>query len=496
MRPIHVSTAQTTAAVYVRVSTEEQALGGVSLDMQERVCRAEAKRLGHRAVLYRDEGYTATHTRRPALQQLLLELATHECIIIWKFDRLCRNPRDWEQLLAALEESDTGLVSASEHADLSTPWGRAMLRIMAVFAGLFVEQLRENVAGAMEQVAQEGRKPGGDIYGYVSREGCLVIDPTEAAIVRELYERVGAGESYRGIAESLNARGVVGKRGGTMWRAARIREIVRNPVYIGQFRWKGAVRLGAHEAIVDGPTWERAQAVVSQRAYHRGAGRRHYTPLFRCGHCGGPIGAHHARIKAAGGATRQLAQLRCRDDLYLPVAQRHPRIVVAQQKAMAVVWRQTRLLLDGSDFAAAVSAVRLNDEGDARGDLHTRLAQLDHQRMVNLQAARQGSITLDELQRENAPLMTERDRLLREVETAPRSGIWDDLARLSGEGLIASAQELPVEQQVTFLGSLYDRIDLFGDHLVFRYPADALPACERPLPGYYSPRRGLTALGF
>jgi len=490
--------AQPSAAVYVRVSTEEQALGGVSLDMQERVCRAEAERLGHTPVLYRDEGYTATNTRRPAYQELIPRIPEHECIIIWRFDRICRSPRDWEQLLAMLEEADTGLVSATEHADMSTPWGRAMLRIMAVFAGLFVEQVQENVRGAMDQIAQEGRKPAGTCYGYVRENKHLVLDEGEAAIVREIFRRLADSETYTGIARDLNGRGVPRKNGGVAWRPTIIRDMAKNPIYIGQFRWKGEWLEGTHEPLVDQQTWDRVRQVVTQRAFRRGAGRRHYTPLLRCGYCGSPIRATHTRVKSRGGTTQRYTAYRCRHNWTLALVDRHIALHVGEPKLVAVIYRHTELLLRDGDFAAAVTAARAEESpGERPDDVRRRLDELDRRRLINLEAARQGSITLSELQSENAPLMAERDRLLAHIETpADHSGIWQDLAGLSREDVIASAQELPVEQQLLFLSALYDHIDLFKERVVFHYVGDALPPAERPLPAYYRPGTSATDLGF
>ena len=116
------------AAIYLRVSTDEQTKYGESLAVQEERCRARVLSTGGAPVeIYRDDGYTAANTDRPAYQRMLNDLRTGKInqVVISKLDRISRSVRDFVNLCDEVEKLGGSIVSVSEDINTATAAGRA-----------------------------------------------------------------------------------------------------------------------------------------------------------------------------------------------------------------------------------------------------------------------------------------------------------------------------------------------------------------------------------
>lgn len=254
----------TAAAGYVRVSTEEQATHGFGLEAQRRAIEAFAESQGYELVAIASDPAVSGATRpaeRPGFNELL-DLAgagRFSILLVWKFDRLAR--QIVYSVVAANDLSEQhGVVvrSVTEPIDTSTPMGRT---IFAVLAGM-AEQERQAItertfAGRREKAGKGGFAGGATPYGYRrDREGGLVVDGSEASIVRRIFALRNERLPYKMIARKLNSEGARTRRG-KVWRDTGIAYILDNPKYQGHveylFRWGGAeshvLREGQHEAI-------------------------------------------------------------------------------------------------------------------------------------------------------------------------------------------------------------------------------------------------------
>jgi len=258
---------ETRVAVYTRVSTEDQAKEGFSLDAQRERLEAYCKARGwSMARGYVDDGHSGRDTRRPAYQQMMAERDTWDTLLVIKMDRIHRNSRNFMEMMENLQEWGKNFVSATESFDTSTAMGRFVMDIIQRIAQLESEQIGERVYMGMSQKARTG--PGilgfNIPFGYAVREGTLVPEPTEASVVREVFDRCLAGETTERIAEVLNTRAVPAKRGGR-WTHARILYILHNPLYAGHLRWDGITRPADHPAIVTRTVFNRAQRSLQSR---------------------------------------------------------------------------------------------------------------------------------------------------------------------------------------------------------------------------------------
>ena len=239
------------AAIYLRVSTAEQAEHGVSLDFQRHACLQATGIAGcSDPLVYMDDGYTGTNPNRPALRELMSHLDEVDTLYVWRLDRLSRSVRDWSNIMAELAEADVGFVSVSERFDFSSPFGKAALNMLATFAELFIDILRENVRAAFAERARRGLHHGRAPMGY-KRTGnprdALLIDDTTAPLILDLFTRYAHGEAMNAIAQSLYSTPSAG--GGT-WSTNHVKFLLTNPAYIGQVRCGEDVLEGLHDPLI------------------------------------------------------------------------------------------------------------------------------------------------------------------------------------------------------------------------------------------------------
>jgi site-specific DNA recombinase len=255
-------------AIYTRVSTEDQAKEGFSLEAQRE--RLEAYCLARDwsvAEHYVDEGHSGRNVRRPAYQRMMEERDRWDVLLVIKMDRIHRNSRNFMEMMESLGESGKDFVSASESLDTSTAMGRFVMDIIQRIAQLESEQIGERVYMGMSQKAKVG--PGilgfHSPLGYDFVEGKLVRNEPEAEIVGEIFELCVDGLTLEEIAAHLNEQGRRTKRD-TAWTSVKVYRILHNPVYAGFLRWDGFLRKADHEPVVTIELFNEAQERLRSRA--------------------------------------------------------------------------------------------------------------------------------------------------------------------------------------------------------------------------------------
>jgi len=237
-------------AIYVRVSTDEQAEHGYSLgDQQARGAAwiASQHTPTRPTVLmgaYADEGYSGATRYRPALRQMLddAQAGRVTTIVFTQLDRLARRLKLLLELWDQLEEWGCTIIVLDESIDTSTPVGRLVRNVL----GSIAEFERELIAGRMRH-GRLAKARAGHLwkaqcpYGYrylrkeegVRAQGELLIDEEEASAVRLIFDLAAGGMAQHAIAAELGRRGVRPRRGGAAWKQGTISDLLRNRTYMG-----------------------------------------------------------------------------------------------------------------------------------------------------------------------------------------------------------------------------------------------------------------------
>lgn len=245
------------ACVYTRVSTDAQAEKEVSLQEQERMAKAAIVSKGWEYTeTFEDPGYTGRNMERPALQRMIeeIEAGNIDAVVVFKLDRLSRKQKDALTIIEdILLANDVELVSLKETLDTSTPWGRAMIGILASFNQLESETIVQRTSVGRTAKARKGGYAGGKPpLGYKAVDGELVIVPEEAEIIRLVFELRKQGYSMIAISDELNNRGYTTKKGG-IFRHSAVQTILNNEqTYRGTYKYGTEEEtIGQHEAILN-----------------------------------------------------------------------------------------------------------------------------------------------------------------------------------------------------------------------------------------------------
>lgn len=228
------------AALYARVSTEDQAVEGFSLDAQVKKLEAYCGQEGFDVVgRFIDDGYSGRNTRRPAYKQMLDEIDSWDVLVVLKMDRIHRNSVNFTQMMGVLRKKNRDFVSVYDKFDTVSTMGRFVMDIMQRIAQLESEQIGDRVKMAMKYKAQtEGSNLGSaHPYGYKYDNGQLVVEDEEAHIVRAIYNMRIRGSSLQDICDFLNNAGIESKKG-VGWSRQTVNNILHNPLYVGSRTWK------------------------------------------------------------------------------------------------------------------------------------------------------------------------------------------------------------------------------------------------------------------
>ena len=291
-------------ALYERVSTDLQSEKGHSIPEQRDKLEKYCDVYGWKDfVHYTDAGYTGAKTDRPALNRLIDDIKQGKVdkVLVYKLDRLSRSQKDTLWLIEDVMLSNgCDFVSISENFDTSTPLGRAMIGILAVFAQLEREQIKERMSMGKEGRAKEGKFRGGGFVpiGYDYVDGELKINEYEAMQIREIHDLFQSGMPVKAIARLFKEKGYTHKYG--IWQEIRIKRLLMSDLYIGNIHYHGESLKGNHEPIIDEETFNKSLEICKSLDYskNKNKGRVSYLGgLLYCSKCGAKYGASTCKWK-------------------------------------------------------------------------------------------------------------------------------------------------------------------------------------------------------
>ena len=473
------------AALYARRSTTEHQ--AASLDVQVEEARRWCAARGWEVVAtYLEDGVSrAEFVNRPALGKLLAGAADglFEALVMRDDSRLGGDMYRTGMVLQDLHDAGVAVwyYASSEKVSFDDPTAKLISAVKLYASETERLKITGRVREHLEHRARKGLNVGGRVYGYRNERGPdgvrYVVEPTEAAIVCEIFERHAQGQGIRGIAKALNARGSPGPRPGRPWAPGGIHAMLRRERYCGVLEWGrvGAEYRGGTRRTIERPTSERIRverpelAIVSadlwQRAQARvvataGTHTKRYgrepayllTGLGRCEACGGPIraatgksGKTMVRLYVCGrhhdsGATACPVSTRRRVELVDAAVLERVRAVLSPVVIDAVL-EGVRQHIEAGDpgpdveRAQLVASVRrLEGEGARLADAYASqggeaILSALKAREATLGEARARLAVLDAAARPAAPTWADVEAQLRAEVTDLRTALADDTAR-------------------------------------------------------------------
>ncbi len=308
-------------AIYTRKSTEE----GLdkefnSLEAQREACESYIKSQMHEGwklipTAYDDGGYTGGNMERPALQALMADIKAGkvDVIVVYKVDRLSRSLNDFAQMVNVFDAHQVSFVSITQQFNTTTSMGRLTLNILLSFAQFEREVIGERVRDKVAASKQKGMWMGGHPpLGYDIEHRKLVVNPKEALLVNEIFERYLEMQSAYKLAEFLNGRGDRNKRwmnrhgvesGGQPFLYQALYKILNNQLYIGRITHKDKSYDGQHQPIISVELWDRVQNVLKAGQEHRVKRNAKHGALLM-GKCFSPAGYAYTPTYSTSGAVR------------------------------------------------------------------------------------------------------------------------------------------------------------------------------------------------
>ncbi|MFH2204435.1 MAG: recombinase family protein [Elusimicrobiota bacterium] len=282
------------AAVYVRVSTEEQAKTGYSIAAQ--IEKLEGTAQFNKWILlpaYVDDGYSGKDLNRPAMRRLLEDARKKkfDLVLVFKLDRFSRKLSDLVSLGEMFERIDVGIRSITEPFDTTTPPGKLLFNMLGSFAQFERELIGERTRMGLRRRLKEGKWNGLPPFGYrVSKDGVLEVRPEEVPFVRRVFrllteENIGV----KLITRTMRKEDKTTRRRKTGWQNTTVWQMLTNPVYAGFMIMDGKPVKARHEVIISEELFQRTQEMlkartaISSEALHS---PNILTGLVKCGRCG------------------------------------------------------------------------------------------------------------------------------------------------------------------------------------------------------------------
>lgn len=224
-------------AIYVRVSTQQQAEKGYSLQTQEDACRKKAEEMGATSIkIYRDDGYSGAYLERPALDSLRDAVAQklHDCIIIYDIDRLSRDTMHLLLLTEEMEKNARLVYINSEYS--KTPEGQLFFEIRGSFAKYERVKIQDRFQRGKRGKLRKGL-PVSDhhVLGYSWKGGNYVINEAQAGVVRSIFDRyINHLGGIQSVANWLNGQNIPSPQG-VAWSSTGVQRILTRQMYTGEY---------------------------------------------------------------------------------------------------------------------------------------------------------------------------------------------------------------------------------------------------------------------
>jgi site-specific DNA recombinase len=248
------------AAIYIRVSTEEQVREGFSLAAQEDTLKNYSSALGYEIYkVYKDEGKSAKDIKhRPAMNQLLedAENKHFSAIFIYKLDRFSRSLKDLILTIEKLKEWGIGFVSLQDKIETASASGKLMFHIISAFAEFERNIIGERTTFGMERKSKEGGMVTKPPLGYKMIDKLLVVNLEKADQVKRIYgDFLNSNLSLNKLSKKHNLT------------INGLKKLLQNRTYLGEVKFAGKTNKGIHKPIMDEKIFKQVQEKLENEGY-------------------------------------------------------------------------------------------------------------------------------------------------------------------------------------------------------------------------------------
>ncbi|MDD2810344.1 recombinase family protein [Rhodoferax sp.] len=373
-------------AVYCRVSSDERLEQEFnSIDAQKEAGQsyvASQRSEGWIPVVddYDDPGFSGGNTERPGLKRLMadIERGLVDIVVVYKIDRLTRSLADFSKMVEVFERQGVSFVSVTQQFNTTTSMGRLMLNVLLSFAQFEREVTGERIRDKIAASKRKGLWMGGvPPLGYDVASRLLVINETEADLVRRIFgEMLTIGSPTR-IAQGLASEGITTKawttqdgqvRSGTQMDRKYLYKLLRNRIYLGELSHKGSWFPGAHAPIIDHGLWGQVHEVLARDPHVRSVDTqtRESTDALLRGLLFGPSGDPMYPTYASKNKRKYRYYVSKAEMRFGAAGKTHERIPAAEVEAAAV--NQVKTVLSSPEAITAVckslelQGVRINED--------------------------------------------------------------------------------------------------------------------------------------
>jgi DNA invertase Pin-like site-specific DNA recombinase len=312
-----LSVAPLPVAIYTRVSTLNQVGGRFdSCESQAAICRDFIRKRADQGwvevACYTDAAYSGGSMNRPGIRALKRQIEEGEIkvVVIFKLERMLRSTDEWGPLRNFLQQHGCLLVSTTEDISEETPSGRLKNNLLVSVAEYERLNTAEKVRAKLLEITKRGIWLCGPVpYGFEYDKVAKLLQPhpTEAALVKRIFEQAASLVSLTDLANTLNAEGlrtkeriwkrrqsgIIQNTGSRAFRSDQLRKMILNPIYSGRIRLHGKEYPGIHQPLVSRELWERANAAVlasvqPARCHLQARNKNCHLlkGLAHCAHCG------------------------------------------------------------------------------------------------------------------------------------------------------------------------------------------------------------------
>ena len=472
-------------AIYVRVSTTNQAEEGYSIDEQidklEAYCKIKDWTVYK---VYTDGGFSGSNTDRPALEKLIKDAnkKKFDTVLVYKLDRLSRSQKDTLFLIEdVFINNGIEFLSLQENFDTSTPFGKAMIGLLSVFAQLEREQIKERM-----QLGKLGRAKAGKSmmwtktsygYDYHKETGTVTINPAQSLAIKFIFESYLSGRSVTKLRDDLNDK----YPKPIPWNYRAVRKILDNPVYCGYNQYLGEIYKGNHEPIISKEVYDKTQKElkIRQRTAAENVNPRPFqskymlSGIVQCGYCLAPLKILMGVIRKDG---TRFIKYECH--------QRHPRKIKGvttyndnkkcdsgfyyKDDLEAFVLQEVNKLQHDTDYLDEIFSDNQKEAID-RESYHRQIQELTKKisRLNDLYI--DDRITLEELQAKSAEFLNLRGLLEKELEDDPALKQEETKNTIKQSLSKGDILKMDYEAQREIVRALIKKVQVTADSIVIKW---------------------------